>query len=309
MNSSHESRPPKETARGAGRRTTQSTRPLGNVHDALSYTAWGWHVLPIRPGTKLPATSHGFHDASNDPDQVLDWWDRDPAYGIGVATGAVSGLVVLDVDPGGLETLSALVTEHGPLPSTLKAQTPRGGWHGYYAHPGRRVRCTAGVLGANLDVRGDGGYVVAPESEHPNGGTYRWWEPHDWTGTVADLPAAWVDLLADPLEQPTRLRPPTPTVDGVTGRAAAYVTAAVRGQLEDVAAAAEGTRNARLNQAAFRLGQLAAAGALDPDAAHHSLSAAAAVAGLDAREADRTIRSGFVSGLEHPAELPSEVAA
>ena len=288
----------------------QSSAALGPVHDALTLAGgWGWAVLPCRPGSKLPATPAGFHDATTDPDQVLDWWTERPDRNVGIATGAVSGLVVLDVDPGGLDTLYALVAEHGPLPRTLAVQTPRGGFHGYFAHPGGRVPCSAGKLGPNLDVRGDGGYVIAPPST-VDGTPYRWREA-PWPGPphLADLPAAWVDLVTERPVERTPAPPPPTSTSGVTGRIAAYVTAAVRGELEDVAAAAEGTRNHRLNAAAFRLGQFTATGALDPDAARAALVAAAAACGLGRREAERTIASGFPSGLAHPAELPQEVAA
>lgn len=283
---------------------------LGNVHDALTYAGgWGWHVLPCRPGAKLPATPHGFHDASDDPDQVLAWWDAMPDANVGVATGEPSGLVVLDVDPGGLETLAALVAEHGPLPRTLAVHTPRGGLHGYYAHPGVRVPCSAGKLGPAVDVRGDGGYVVAPPSV-VGGVPYRW-RDEPWPGppSLPSLPAAWVDLLTVPRVERPNTHPAPPTVRGVSGRRAAYVTAAVRGELEDVAAAVEGTRNDRLNQAAFRIGQLAATGALNHDAARAGLLAAAGACGIGEREAVRTITSGFGSGLGQPAELPEVDAA
>lgn len=304
-------RPPKGTgqvAAGGPGDETKCTSTLGPVHDALTYTAWGWHVLPIRAGAKLPATAHGFHDATDDPDRVLDWWDTQPAYGVGVATGEVSGLVVLDVDPGGLETLRGLVAEVGPLPRTLAVHTPRGGLHGYYRHPGgRRVRCSAGKLGPNLDVRGDGGYVVAPPST-VDGKPYRWRDDPWPEPALADLPAQWVELLTAEADPPVPVASASPLA-GVSGRAARYVEAAVRGELEDVAAAVEGTRNHRLNAAAFRLGALAATGALDAGAARQALAAAAAVCGLGQREAARTIDSGLTSGLAQPAELPSERVA
>ncbi|TVR25380.1 MAG: DNA primase [Nitriliruptor sp.] len=286
------------------------TRPpdLGPVHDALTYTAWGWHVLPIRRGAKLPATAHGFHDSTTDVDTVLGWWDAVPTYNVGIATGEVSGLVVLDVDPGGDATMADLIRAHGPLPRTLAVRTPRGGLHGYYRHPGVRVPCSAGKLGQAVDVRADGGYVAAPPST-VDGIAYRW-RDEPWPGPpdLPALPDSWLELLTAPSDPLPRL-PTVPTVPGVHGRAARYVEAAVRGELAEVATALEGTRNHRLNAAAFRLGALAATGALDPDAARDALTAAAGVCGLGQREAARTIASGFASGLVQPAELPGEVAA
>jgi hypothetical protein len=287
---------------------TATIAPLGSVHDALTLTAWGWHVLPCRPGAKLPATPHGFHDATDDPDRVLAWWDAVPTYNIAVATGAVSGLVVLDVDPGGAATMADLIRTHGPLPRTTAVRTPRGGWHGYYRHPGVPVPCSAGKLGRNVDVRGDGGYVLTPPST-VNGTAYTW-RDDPWPGppALAELPAAWLELLTVDPEPVRPTRPATPPVPGVAGRLASWTTAAVRGELEAVLAAPVGTRNHTLNRAAFRLGQLTAAGALDQEAATVALEAAAAGCGLAPSEARRTIGSGFGSGLGSPAELP-EVAA
>jgi hypothetical protein len=89
--------------------------------------------------------------------------------------GRLSGLVIVDVDPrhGGTETLEALARDHGPLGSTLEAETGSGGRHLYFAHPGGVVRNRVG-LAPGIDLRGDGGLVVAPPSVHPSGRLYRW---------------------------------------------------------------------------------------------------------------------------------------
>jgi hypothetical protein len=283
--------------------------PLGTVrHDALTLASWGWRVLPCRPGSKLPATARGFHDATDDPDTILGWWDEDPRRNVAVATGAVSGVVVLDVDPGGADTLAALQAKHGPLPATLGASTPRGGRHGFYLHPGRPTPCSAGKLGPALDVRGDGGYVLVAPSV-VDGKPYRW-RTCPWpVPALAALPGPWVDLLAAPADPPRPSRPEVPPPPATTGRVAAWTAAAIRGEVDAVAAAPIGTRNHTLNRAAFRLGQLAAAGLIDVDAARGALAAAAAACGLGAREADRTIRSGMAAGTADPAALPAVVAA
>jgi hypothetical protein len=314
------------------RKDTSPAPPnLGPVHDALTMTAWGWRVFACAPGSKAPALrkcadaegltgdrlavhartcpgeGHGFHDATDDPDEVLVWFDAVPTRNVAVATGAVSALVVLDVDPGGAATLARLQEEHGPLPRTLSSLTPRGGVHGFYRHPGRPVPCSASKLGPNLDVRADGGYVLVPPSV-VDGTPYRW-RSEPWPApTIAELPAAWLDLLAAEVDPPRPARRVTPPTAGVAGRLAAWTTAAVRGELEAVTSAPVGTRNHTLNRAAFRLGKLTAAGALDADAARTALEAAAAACGLGPGEAARTIASGFAAGLAEPAELP-EVAA
>jgi hypothetical protein len=150
---------------------------------AIAYARRGWRVFPIWPirngrcacgsacgrdagkhpiGRLVP---HGVHDATTEEACITRWWTEVPDANIGIATGAVSGLVVLDVDgEDGEASLAALEREHGPLPLTPTVLTGKGR-HLYFTHPGvpvpNRVRVAPG-----LDVRGDAGYVVAPPSTH-----------------------------------------------------------------------------------------------------------------------------------------------
>jgi len=132
---------------------------------ALEYAARGWPVFPCKPGGKEPLTSRGHIDASTDPRRITAWWNRWPHANIGVPTGERSGLLVLDVDhPAGLDALEA---EHGGLTATRTHATGNGGMHHLYRYPGggeREIRNSAGKLAPGLDVRGEGGYVIAPPS-------------------------------------------------------------------------------------------------------------------------------------------------
>lgn len=103
-------------------------------------------------------------------------WEKWPNDGFGIATGARSGIWVLDVDPknGGIETLAALEQKHAPLPKTISVRTGSGGLHFYFQFPGPDYRNTAGALGVGLDTRGDGGYVVGAGSLHKSGRRYNW---------------------------------------------------------------------------------------------------------------------------------------
>jgi hypothetical protein len=140
---------------------------------ALRFAERGWLVMPCRPGEKVPATANGLKDASSDWDQIISWWGRIPQCNVAVCTGAESGFVVLDVDgDAGAESLTELEREHGQLPSTLSVVTPSGGQHYYFTHPGEEFRNSAGKLGAGLDIRGDGGYVLAPPSRLKGGVSY-----------------------------------------------------------------------------------------------------------------------------------------
>lgn len=116
---------------------------------------------------------NGLRDASRDPETVERWFTS-TRYNIGIATGAVSGIIALDIDPrhDGDETLGRLEAEHGPLPETWRFLTGGGGEHILFLHPGRRIANSVGLLGPGIDVRGDGGYIVAPPSEHAGGRPY-----------------------------------------------------------------------------------------------------------------------------------------
>jgi DNA-binding MarR family transcriptional regulator len=172
---------------------------------AVEYAGRGLPVFPCRG--KEPLTAHGFHDASMDIDAVVTWWQRWPQANIGIPTGAPSGLDVLDVDPrhGGLQSLEAFERKHGRLPKGPQVLTGGGGQHRYFRHL-TGLRSGNGKLGDGLDVRAEGGYVIAPPSGHESGNPYRWLRPLD-----VELPA-WPDVLADAVQ---RRNGPAPTVDDI----------------------------------------------------------------------------------------------
>ncbi|MBA2669389.1 MAG: bifunctional DNA primase/polymerase [Gemmatimonadetes bacterium] len=178
-----------------GRQTVGSRMAAVNAgtcrEAALRYAGRGWEVLPLhapvagggctcrlgvecpKPG-KHPRTAHGWKDASSDPEQIRAWWDAHPDANVGIATGEVSGIWVLDVDAqnGGMRELARLEEEHGTLSTTAAVRTGGGGLHLFFTYTkGMKSRC--GVL-PGIDVRGDGGLVVAPPSLHPSGNRYQW---------------------------------------------------------------------------------------------------------------------------------------
>ncbi len=130
---------------------------------ALTYAGEGVPVFPCKPGGKEPLTKHGFHDASTDASKITAWWDRWPEANIGIPAGERSGILALDVDqPAGLDALEA---EHGKLPATRTNLTGSGGTHYLFTYPaGEEIRNSAGKLATGLDVRGEGGYIIAPPS-------------------------------------------------------------------------------------------------------------------------------------------------
>ena len=155
----------------------------------------GYAVFPCKPRDKIPACAHGFKDATTNPGIIADWWKADPNYNLAIATGALSGVFVLDVDDeDGEASLKTLETAHSALPGTVEVLTGRGR-HLYFRHPKRRVPCNAKTLIPGCDIRGDGGYALCPPSIHPSGRPYAW--SVDSANGVADPPAWLVNIVSD----------------------------------------------------------------------------------------------------------------
>ena len=159
---------------------------------ALALARRGWPVFPVKPD-KTPRVLHGLRDATTNERAIRNWLRLWPDSGIAVRTG--SGLVVLDVDgETGADSLHDLERRHGALPATVSVVTGGGGAH-YYFEAREPVRNSAGRLGRGLDVRGEGGYVVAPPSPHPSGRRYQW-ENHPDDVALASMPSWIVDQAA-----------------------------------------------------------------------------------------------------------------
>ena len=159
-------------------------------------------IFPLKG--KIPLTAHGCKDATRDRDQVESWWDQYPLANIGIATGEINGLLVIDVDVKhdqgkyGDESLKALESELGELPETWVAITGSGGLHYYFRYPeGHDIRNSASQLAQDIDIRAQGGYVVAPPSVHPDTGRLYEWEcgsdPEETP--LAELPEKWLQRL------------------------------------------------------------------------------------------------------------------
>lgn len=137
----------------------------------------GFATIPIPAGQKRPSLKGWPGLATTDETAHRGWFGSGLPSNIGIATGEKSNVFVLDVDvkDGGLASLAALEAEHGALPATPQQDTPTGGKHFMFRPPvGMVVKNSARKLAPGLDVRGEGGQIVAAPSTHPNGGRYTW---------------------------------------------------------------------------------------------------------------------------------------
>jgi putative DNA primase/helicase len=260
---------------------------------AVRYARRGWFVFPAAPRGKTPITKRGMLDATTDEGLVAAWWEQWPQANIGISCGP-SRLLVVDLD--GEDAVLAwadLAARHGGHPRTLAARTGKG-FHGYFSGEGRS---SAGRIGAKIDTRGAGAYVIAPPSVHGSGAVYRWID-----ATLDPVPAPeWLTEALDngrpepPIGERRRLPEGVPFTP--------YGRSALAAITEEMAATVEGERNSTLNALAYRCGRLSAAGQLAEQVAHRDLVAAAIDVGLDGEEAEATFRSGFTAGLFRPVIL------
>jgi putative DNA primase/helicase len=290
---------------------------------ALKYASLGLHVFPLhtvadgrcscksgadcKHSGKHPLTPNGAKDATTDRKTIKAWWNRWPNANIGIATGHLSNILVIDVDGEvGKASLEQLQAEFGRLPKTVTVRTGNGR-HSYFRCDGASVGNSVGKLGQGIDVRGDGGYVVAAGSAHISGNRYRFVDGRALHEAEIALAPAWLlkrvrrDSVHEIEAKKIEIDPiPETKLD----RARAYADSAFHRELERVEKSPMHQRNDTLNIAAFKLGQLASYGILDAAVVMQKLAKVAREIGLDEGEIEPTIASGVNAGRRHPRRLP-----
>jgi Bifunctional DNA primase/polymerase, N-terminal len=242
---------------------------------ALKLAEWGLPVFPCA-ASKRPTCPRGFLDASRDPNAIRALWRAHPGPLIGVPTGAVTGIFVLDVDTAKHESAVEWFERVSPyLPKTRSHRTQSGGMHLLFKHrPG--LRNTQGRLACGVDTRAEGGYVL-------------WWpaaiEHGHHRAPLAELPDWLVEALTPtkPETRPAVQRPKTPDA----------AKAKIEGIVGAVAAASEGQRNALTYWGACRLAELVKQAVIAQGDAIALAIEAARQAGLSPKEAQRTVASAF----------------
>lgn len=182
-----------------------------NITYALRYAEQlHWPVIPLHwitphgvcscgksdcksPG-KHPLTKTGLKEASIDPEVIKERFKKWPTANIGIATGEVSGVYALDVDPrhGGDDSLDKIRAEFGKIPDDVMQVTGSGGWHYLFRYPGEAGRSTTNLY-PGIDTRGDGGYIVVAPSNHISGKSYFWEnEANPLVGAILPDAPAWL---------------------------------------------------------------------------------------------------------------------
>jgi hypothetical protein len=176
---------------------------------AIAYAKRGLWIFPARvgPGEKKSYKSLKYSNGrrwgmTRDPDEITADFRHWPKANIGIPTGPINDLFVLDIDTiagghksDGFASLAALEQQHGPLPETTTAESPSGSRHFYFAWPPTGIiKLSEGKLGPGIDVRGEGGMVIVPPSIKPGAGSYKWIKKCD---KLASAPPWLLDLVVD----------------------------------------------------------------------------------------------------------------
>ena len=262
---------------------------------AQVYADAGKRIFPVKVKDKQPAFisgfNHGFKDATTSKESIKKAWAT-TNFNIGLATGEVNNLVVVDVDDE--KIWGNFWATRGELPQCPKVTTGKG-HHLYFAYPkGRRIH-NKQEPGNGFDIRANGGYVVAPPSIHHSGKVYKFTN----TGEPPELPEWLLELIAEPKKTANRtldFNAAIPAANDSQG----YCMKALDSECLAVATAPEGTRNAALNTASFCIGQLVASGGIAEHVAREALTQAAQQCGLTANEVVKTISSGMRAGKAKP---------
>jgi hypothetical protein len=268
---------------------------------ALRYANLGIPVFPCVPGGKQPLTPNGFHDATSIARVVHAWWQRTPDANIGLPTGALTGVLVVDVDvhPGasGFDAFERARSQGFGSGWAWLVRTPSGGLHAYYPNVHGQEQRSWQVPAAHIDFRGDGGYVIAPPSRVPVDGAQRSYD----VIAVATHPPNPVDAVALRrfLEPPRPARtPPPPGMPAKGCRPDALA--------RTVALTPEGGRNRALFWASCRMVE----NGLSQADVMGWLAPAAQYAGLPDREIETTVDSAFRIAIRlGPASRPGPTPA
>lgn len=251
---------------------------------ALDLCQFSFKVFPLLPGEKTPAISSkkggkGCLDATDDEEIIAGWAKRFPRANIGIHCGEASGIVVIDLDPrnGSDASVAELAKRRQTFLPTATVRTANGGTHLYYAFE-PSIKNSKSVLGAGIDVKTTGGYVVAPPSRLSSGKNYAWIN-RPMSENLPRLPH-WVVQALRPKPQP------------IVAYDQSRAPKDIKKLTEFLAMSGEGSRNNILFWAACRLAE---SGQLSPTNETVLINAAVS-AGLNRVDAQKTVVSAGKKG-------------
>lgn len=174
---------------------------MSSLQTAIEFSKRGWHVFPLYSRTKKPATKNGLKDASNDEQKIIQLWQGKTHLNLAIRTGECSGFFVVDLDgEEGIANFNTLVDSMNGIPDTLTVKTGKG-FHLYFNYPqGLDIRNSTSKICNKVDVRGNGGYVVAPPSVHPDGSIYHF---ENESLPIATAPQWLLEVIIRPIEKET----------------------------------------------------------------------------------------------------------
>lgn len=285
------------------------SRMPASLHPLQDLCTRGYHAFPCKEGGKEPLVQwQRYQSAPPDGATVQSWVEKFPSCNVAIVTGQFSNLLVIDVDgtDGAISAAKIGIVGH----QTVSVHTGNG-WHYYFRYP---TQYPAGIIRSRvrflpgLDVRAEGGYVIAPPSLHPNGQRYGWYDfTRDKKGIPQELPEYLYQIIAGKdiiATYPKERKGERERERGNSvGNATAYGLAALKREQGKILRANVGERNVTVNTAACKIGSLVGAGLLPEWEAAQALLDAAVAAGLPQREANATIASGLAKGKQHPRQV------
>ncbi len=172
-----------------------STKNNSSLQHALHYLAMGLSVIPIKPDKTPYIQWKNFQKRLPTEDEVKAWWQKWPGAMIGIVTGKVSGVCVIDIDSEeGQAQVDELIPENLVFPVS---KTPRGGKHYYFKMPDEPIGNNAGAI-PGADFRGERGYIIAPPSMNGDGQGYIWLDGCSIDEVeLSSLPSAYIVFIND----------------------------------------------------------------------------------------------------------------
>jgi hypothetical protein len=262
------------------------------------FIAWGLCPMPVIPKTKQPAVPWKEFQERYPTNDELDAWSS-LNYGVGVVCGRISNIIVIDTDSEEAEEYVQSLN----LPVTPTVRTAKGR-HRYVLHPGFDVPNGVKIVeGLGVDVRGDGGFVVAPPSIHATGRQYEWEiSPDD--APFAPATDSILSLLKRAPGRELQCHSRRADLTGLIpqNHLSGYLQSQLNEAMEELRRAEEGTRNVTLNRVAYHLARIVAPAGAEWDIFAAELLQQAKAISLSEAESERTLQSAWTAGSERPAE-------